>query len=125
MTDPSWVQEQLVGDPEALYDFHGTGAYEHLQQNGIVARMVSAERRKTRNGSDMWVMLDTVNFRHYLFRDKLDPESELFMEWNTHDLLERLDTMQQGRTINFSPPIPMYVMKSKRNFSHVYCPAGD
>ena len=49
-------------------------------------------------------MKDTVNYRHYLFRDKFDPESELFMEWYTNDMLERLDSMKDGDTIHFDPP---------------------
>jgi len=41
------------------------------------------------------------------------------------DLLERLDTMEQGATLHFNPPVPMFVMKSRTNFSHVVCPVVD
>ena len=125
MTDLTWVQQQLAGDPRELIDFDDTRAFDHLRDNGIIASMVSAEKRQTRKGEDMWIMKDTVNYRHYLFRDKFDPESELFMEWYTDDMLERLDTMKDGDTIYFDPPVQMYVMKSRTNFSHVYCPAGE
>ena len=125
MTDLNWVQQQLAGDPRELIDFHDTRAFDHLCDNGIIASMVSAEKRQTRKGEDMWIMKDTVNYRHYLFRDKFDPESELFMEWYTNDMLERLDSMKDGDTIHFDPPARMYVMKSRTNFSHVYCPAGE
>jgi len=125
MTDVTWVQEQLAGDPRELIDFHDTRAYEHLQEYGIIASMVSAHRRTTRNGGDMWELRDTVNFRHYLFRDKMSPDSDFFFEWYTDDLLERLDTMKDGETLHFNPPVQMYVMKSKTNFSHVFCPVVD
>ena len=125
MTGLTWVQQQLAGDPRDLIDFHDTRAFEHLQENGVIASMVSANRRKTRNSQDLWEFRDTVNYRHYLFRDKFDPDSDLFMEWYTDDLLERLDTVQAGDTLHFNPPVRMYVMKSRTNFSHVYYPAGD
>ena len=125
MTDLTWVQEQLTRDPKELIDFHDDRAYEELREKGIEARMVTAEKRKTRKGDDMWELRDTVNFRHYLFRDKFAPESDFFIEWHTDDLLERLDTMEQGKTLHFNPPVRMFVMKSRTNFSHVICPVVD
>ena len=125
MTDLTWVQQQLAGDPRELIDFHDTRAFDHLRDNGIIASMVSAQKRQTRKGDDMWEFRDTVNYRHYLFRDKFAPDSDLFMEWYIDDMLERLDTMRDGQTIHFDPPVRMVVMKSKTNFSHVYCPAGE
>ena len=124
MSTLEWAQYWQTRDPAELIDFDDTRAFDHLRDNGLLVRMVSAEKRKTRKGEDMWVMKDTVNYRHYLFRDKLLPDSEFFAEWYMHDLLERLDTMTNG-AINFDPPIPMYVMKSKTNFSHVFCPAPE
>ena len=89
MRDLTWVQQQLAGDPREPIDFHDSRAFEHLQENGVIASMVSANRQKTRNGKDMWEFRDTVIYRHYLFRDKFDPGSDLFMEWYADDLLER------------------------------------
>ena len=125
MSDLSWVQEQLAGDPREQINFHDDRAYEELREKGIEASMVTAEKRKTRRGDDMWELRDTVNFRHYLFRDKMAPESDFFFEWHTADLLERLDTLEQGATLHFNPPVRMFVMKSRTNFSHVICPVVD
>ena len=100
--------------------------------------MVSAEKRTDTQGRGYVDHdakgMDTVNYRHYLFRDKFDPESELFMEWYTNDMLERLDSMKDGDTIHIRPARPRRLgmapagctcMKSRTNFSHVYCPAGE
>ena len=125
MTDLSWVQEQLAGDHNAAIDFHDSRAYELLQEHGIIASMVSAHRRTTRNGGDMWEMRDSVNLRHYLFRDRMSPDIDFFFEWYTDDLLERLDTMKEGETLHFNPLVRMYVMKSKTSFSHVMGPVVD
>ena len=125
MSGAEWVQYWQTRDPEELMDYRDTRLIEELREKGIVARIVSAYKRRTRKGEEMWEMRDSVNYRHYLFRDKFQPESDLFAEWYTHDLLERLDTMTMGSTIQFNPPIHMYVMKHKSGFSHVWCPAGD